>query len=144
MDWSSAYVAAQQMVEQKVGRLVVPMDERRLINTWVRMSLTINGKPDPAAIYFATYDQLPPASFGQPANILEAIKASRRVQGKAAPSAQEEEQITLLSAATGMLCSTATKSGALSTSVPKSGCATVLVACAVLTASTYAVLRFLS
>jgi hypothetical protein len=143
MDWSTAYVTAQKMVEQKLGNIILPEDELRLINTYVRYALSNDIKPDPKAIYFAIYDQLPPAYYGQPANVLETIKACRKVQGKAPISSQEEEQINLLSAVTGMVCSSALEKGSLSTSVSKSGCAAMLFTFGGLSALSYFLSRYL-
>lgn len=143
MDWSDVYITAQQMAEEKVGELKIPMDERLLINTWVREAISKKSKPDPKVIYLATYDQLPPAAFGQPETIWETIEASRRIQGKAPLSEQEEKQIKFLSGVTGMLCSEAAASGKLSTSEPKRGCASLFVISGILAASTHALVRFM-
>ena len=121
-DWSPAYIEAQKRVEQSQGSLVVTSLDRRTINTWVRAAMSQNKAPDPAAIYFALFETLPPQNAHKirgANSVVSFIEGVREEKGLQKLTQKESDQIQLLAVEVFRCCEALQKHN--STPV-KSGC----------------------
>lgn len=102
-DWSSTYIAAQQAVERWTGHLSTSMDDRRIINTWIRYALTTDKAPDAAGMYFATFDKLPDHALPECRSVLSFIAQVHAVQNLQPLTQEQEMEVELLAATTYMI-----------------------------------------
>jgi hypothetical protein len=69
--------------------------------------LTENKSPDPTGIYFATFDSLPPVTFGTPKSIEEFLAQANQAQGLPDLTETEINQINALAVITFKVCESA-------------------------------------